>query len=439
MFRSPHDDIRRWLHKEDWVRAGCAAGSLLAANPGDLVAWQMAASALLGLGRTAEGAAGLRECSEAALETGNLPLALTCHASLRQAGEDASGILARAASLYHRGSSRVRRELRLAPPLPADPVETTACADEAAAAERTVAGVRKARDQHALDRSMAFEPAPLPSFPLLGALCEPNLRAVLERMDAVCVPPGGALLEQGAEGDAVFVVLYGRGDVVRRSRSGEETILRRVLPGGVVGEIALVTRAPRVASVRTEDGLLALKLPRAVVEELADLEPGLAEEIIGFCRERMLANLVEASPLLRRIDGGTRAEVLASFDRVVAPAGTVLVRQGEESPGLFVIVVGGAEVVREDGSGGDGIRLAQLGPADVFGEMSLLLRRPAGAGVRALCDTALLRLPRERFMPVVEAHPGLLAELYRLAEEREEETRSLLGRPSESVDDLTLM
>jgi CRP-like cAMP-binding protein len=54
-------------------------------------------------------------------------------------------------------------------------------------------------------------------------------------------------------------------------------------------------------------------------------------------------------------------------------------------------------------------------------------------------DSAVLALPRERFLRVAERHPGMLDELRRVAREREEETRSLLGQPSVAADDLTIV
>ena len=54
-------------------------------------------------------------------------------------------------------------------------------------------------------------------------------------------------------------------------------------------------------------------------------------------------------------------------------------------------------------------------------------------------DSAVLALPRGRFLRIAERHPELLDELRRVAKEREEETRSLLGQPSQTVDDLTLV
>lgn len=80
-----------------------------------------------------------------------------------------------------------------------------------------------------------------------------------------------------------------------------------------------------------------------------------------------------------------------------------------------------------------------MGPGDYFGEISLVLRRPAVATVTAQSDTACLLLPRDAFLKTIEAHPELLAELYQTALRREEETATILAREAESADDLVLV
>jgi cAMP-dependent protein kinase regulator len=262
---------------------------------------------------------------------------------------------------------------------------------------------------------------------------------VLAASQSLRINPGDVLLEQGEEGDAVYLVLCGWARVLRRNRGGDEQVLRRLGPGAVVGEVALVTRAPRVASVRSDTGLMVLKLGRDVVEEIATREPTLADELVEFCRERMVANLFESSPLFRAFDDVSRRAMFGAFDRKIVPAGEVMVEQGKPSSGLFLIVAGKAEVVRREKQGTQVTRLAELGPADLFGEMSLVLDRPATASVRMVYDSAVLALPRGRFLRIAERHPELLDELRRVAREREEETRSLLGQPSQTVDDLTLV
>lgn len=439
MTASGLDTVREWLWAGDRARAGWAVAQLLQEEPSDLHAFALCGSALLELGRREDGVAALRTCAEAATETGNLPLALSCLFSLSDAGEAVDELFRTAIAEYHRGAPRVDPKLRLAPPLPRPLPEVPPSVEAAEAARLAQAAAKAAADRWAFERSTAIERPVLPAIPFLGNLSAESMGKVLANAEAVVFGPGTRIVEQGAEGDALFLILCGWAKVVRQSRAGEEQVLRRLAPGSVVGEVALVTRAPRVASVVSETGVQALRLRREVVEELADREPALADELVEFCRQKMLANLLETSPVLRPLGEVERERVLGDFDRRVLPGGAVPIRQGEPSPGLFLIVVGQAEVLKREVDGGSLIRLAVLGPGDVFGEMSLVLEGPATATVQMVYDSALLVLPRERFLRAVEAHPELREELERVAKEREEETRSLLGQASVAADDITLV
>jgi len=439
MARTGYDTIREWLWTGEKLRGAAAAAALLKADPGDLHAFGLCGEALLGLESKADGIGALQACADAAADNGDLPLALTCMFVLSGEGADVAELLERVVKEYHRGAPRVDRNLRLVPPLPRDLPEFSLAATTGAALELLRSAVKAAQAHLAFERTTEIERPPLPTIPLLGTLSSENLRRVLAAAEAVRVDPGESLLEQGAEGDALYLVLCGWAKVVHRTRSGKEQTLRRLAPGSVVGEVALVTRAERVASVLSETGLMALRLSRDVVDELVTHEGSLGDELVEFCRQRMIANLFEASPLFHGLAEEQRDEVLLAFDRRMIKAGHVVVKQGEPSPGLFLIVAGKAEVLRREGKKKDVVRLAELGPADVFGEMSLVVERPATATVRMVYDSAVLALPRERFLRVAERHPGMLDELRRVAREREEETRSLLGQPSVAADDLTIV
>lgn len=65
----------------------------------------------------------------------------------------------------------------------------------------------------------------------------------------------------------------------------------------------------------------------------------------------------------QKIDGILRRRSLSSEE--------VIVREGEMSAGMYVVVSGEIEIIQKDGEG-KSRRLAILGPGDVFGEQSLL-------------------------------------------------------------------
>ena len=83
------------------------------------------------------------------------------------------------------------------------------------------------------------------------------------------------------------------------------------------------------------------------------------------------------------------------------PAGTVIFRAGDSSVCAFRILQGTVELVGKT----DETRLAQLGPGEVFGEMSLIEERPHALTARALTDAQLSSLTSDEFESMLTADP----------------------------------
>jgi CRP/FNR family transcriptional regulator len=87
-------------------------------------------------------------------------------------------------------------------------------------------------------------------------------------------------------------------------------------------------------------------------------------------------------------------------DRVCAP-GEVIVPQGRDGYGFFVIASGKAEAVREKADGSKAV-VNHFGSGDFFGELALLDNGPRTASVIATEETECLILPRENFLGVLK-------------------------------------
>jgi CRP-like cAMP-binding protein len=75
---------------------------------------------------------------------------------------------------------------------------------------------------------------------------------------------------------------------------------------------------------------------------------------------------------------------------------------------------------------GTTVDLARLREGDIFGEMSLLTRKPATATVTSPANSLLLKLPRENFQELVVTHPQILELVAELMDRREAATRAAL-------------
>lgn len=94
-----------------------------------------------------------------------------------------------------------------------------------------------------------------------------------------------------------------------------------------------------------------------------------------------------------------------ALEEVTAPAGKVLVREGETGREFFLIVEGTATVHRNNR------RIAALGPGQYFGELALLDRKPRSATVVAETDMLLLVLGQRQFTSLIDSVPNLARKL----------------------------
>ncbi len=93
--------------------------------------------------------------------------------------------------------------------------------------------------------------------PLFAGLPEADLEQLYRQAETMTIHPGELLIEEGAPGDALFVLLDGQLQVTKHAGAHDVKVDVR-LPGAVIGEMSLIDNTPRSASVRglTESHLL---------------------------------------------------------------------------------------------------------------------------------------------------------------------------------------
>ena len=336
---------------------------------------------------------------------------------LEAMGEEIGPTLEALTRTYAVGSPKLGRGVRPAPSDFSTPVREDLELDYPMSGEEVA---RSLAEMAAFTGNIENYPAVVPPLAIFSTLDPEAFGELLGLLRLRRHQPGDRVIRQGELGDAVYFVARGEVRVVRavagEGRKQEEVPLARLGPGSLFGEMALVSAEPRAASVVCETPADLLELKRESAEAAAERMPNVAGAMARFTRERMIANLLATSPLFEPFDDDSKKQLLARFTGHEVPSGTIFLEQGATGPGLYLILQGRAEVLKWDG--GEYVRLAELGPGDVAGEISLLHEEAATATVRTTAPTTLLFLARELFMPLVEAVPDLLAHFARLARER---------------------
>ena len=90
---------------------------------------------------------------------------------------------------------------------------------------------------------------------------------------------GTAIVEEGAWGDAAYIIVKGTCEVTK-SIGGKPTVLRRLGPGDVFGETAILSGNVRTATVRAIDETTVRVVTRERLQEELGLDSWLAKFVL---------------------------------------------------------------------------------------------------------------------------------------------------------------
>jgi cAMP-dependent protein kinase regulator len=274
--------------------------------------------------------------------------------------------------------------------------------------EADFSGLTDDTDRNTAAQATRQARASLPKIPLFSSLAEDDLRELIERMSLSDVEAGQPIVREGDRGGSLYVLASGEARVTVGSVE-----VARLASGAFFGEVGLFTDDPRTATVEAASDCAVLELRRELAWELARRSPEVLRTLVSFLRDRLLERLLSGSPLFAELSPPDARALASEFIFLELDAGATPVKQGERSPGMFFLMSGVAEAVR------DGQHLAELHAGEVFGERSLLLHAPASADVRATKRCWALLLPRDRFQEIMLGYPQVLAYVSELNESRE--------------------
>jgi CRP-like cAMP-binding protein len=122
---------------------------------------------------------------------------------------------------------------------------------------------------------------------------------------------GALVLEEGAFGPRMMIVLEGRVEILRRDGAGVQRALASLGPGEVLGEMSLLLDLPRTATVQALEPLKVFAMDRMAFNEMVDagdpvmlklglqLSRVLARRLISL-NDRVLGLVAENEDLKRR-------------------------------------------------------------------------------------------------------------------------------------------
>ncbi len=120
---------------------------------------------------------------------------------------------------------------------------------------------------------------------LFAHVSDDGLRAIAGQMRRRRFRRNEVIFHQGDIGDSLLVVASGGVKIVLPSQEGDEAIIASLHPGDFFGELALLDRAPRNATVTADTELDVILLGQREFSALLDTVPTLAHKMLtGLAR-----------------------------------------------------------------------------------------------------------------------------------------------------------
>lgn len=265
----------------------------------------------------------------------------------------------------------------------------------------------------------------VPPIPLFSDLPREAFIALTERMDLRVAGPDDVLVQEGEPGTSMFIIIQGRVVVKRRELSGAgDIVLAELSDGAFFGEGALLSDAPRMATVACSDDTMLFEISRELLADITREHPSVGEVMKRFHKNRLITNLLKTSPIFQPFSSKDKKDLIERFKSRSVEEGTYLITREHPGEGLYVLLSGRCEVIDTNDEGRE-VLLAELKEGDVFGEMSMLWHKKTCASVKAISPCVVLRLPKESFSEVIMTHPQILETLTALSERRQKQNQEL--------------
>ncbi|HEX6034764.1 MAG TPA: cyclic nucleotide-binding domain-containing protein, partial [Anaerolineales bacterium] len=125
--------------------------------------------------------------------------------------------------------------------------------------------------------------------PLFRGLSDQELQKLMDMAEPVSLRAGDVLIRQGEVGDCAYVLI--KGDFEVQKQTGQSLIKIDVRnPGDVVGEMALLSRAPRNATLIAKTDGEVLRIPQEAFEQLLQSSTTAAMAVLHWVMSRLTQN-----------------------------------------------------------------------------------------------------------------------------------------------------
>jgi len=243
----------------------------------------------------------------------------------------------------------------------------------------------------------AIDTAILQRFSPLDGLRRENVSALSKKATVQKLPAGRPLFREGDKDKKSYYLVSGevelraRGAVVDRLRADTPEAKHPITPG-----------IPRRFSAFAATVIEVLVVDSDLLDVLVTWDQTGVYDVSEITGEIPVdpndwMSILLQIPAFHRIPAANLQAIFLRLERINYRAGEIVIKQGDAGDYFYAITAGRCSVVREYALNPAGIKLAELGPGDSFGDEALISDEKRSATVTMLGDGTLVRLKKSDF------------------------------------------
>ena len=232
----------------------------------------------------------------------------------------------------------------------------------------------------------------------LDGMKNENLAALARKVSVSELPANRVLFKEGDTERRTFWLVSGMIEL----KEGERTVAM-IRAGSPEARAPLSPKLPRKVTARAVDGVEYLAVDADLLDMMITWDQTGTYEVSELQAQfgnaggdDWMTTLLQTKAF-HRIPPANIQAIFMRMQRVACRSGEVIIRQGADGDYFYAIVSGKCVVTRETPLNRDGIRLAELGVGETFGEEALISEAKRNATVTMSTDGVLMRLSKQDF------------------------------------------
>jgi CRP-like cAMP-binding protein len=183
-----------------------------------------------------------------------------------------------------------------------------------------------------LKRIDLFKPLPMPS-----------IESLINALELKRFAEGTPIIQQGAPGEFLYILIKGAVDVVQMSEDGIENTLATLDKGEVFGEMSLLSKEPCSATVRAKNNVSALAVSKSNFNKILDEHPSLNIYFNKLLVQRLRRQNVQVDEEISR-------GVLGKLSMITLPELAQTLNMSHRTGTLFIYTANGrGEILFKEG------------------------------------------------------------------------------------------